>query len=245
MNILIPWIPSKWQEITFCVRSIKRYYQDLEHIYIISEINPNIPGTVHYFYPNESFPAPLNYMLRESHLNLKIHTCASELKLNEFIYQGDDQYWLKPIRRSFFQQNRFYLGPIKQEILEERKRSLLTTSNNPYWHWELCLIDTLLYLSANKKPFINYSPHMPTYFTLDELESAHDFYGGWGFQLESGIYNLSRQSIKSQPYVESIRKGFYNQETDLSDIDNYYFLSHDDIGLTNELKDFIVSTFYA
>jgi len=227
------------------VRSIKRHYLDLDDIYIISEVNPNIPGTYHFYYENLKLSGYLNYIKLGEHLNHKVYTCASKLGLKEFIHQNDDQYWLKPINDNFFRQEQAWLDQVTIEQLTTRKQSLLAMNTASYWHWELFLINTLLFLQQKNKPFINYTSHMPTHLTVKEMEVARDFFGGWGFQHNCGIFNLSEPKIKAYPTVDVIKKGLYDKQTNLSNIDDFYFLSHDDLGLTNELKNYIVSTFYA
>ncbi|MCU7835011.1 MAG: hypothetical protein KZQ83_07105 [gamma proteobacterium symbiont of Taylorina sp.] len=243
MNILIPWKPSKWQEIVFCIRSIRRNYQDLAEIIIISESNPEIPDTLHFPYPDITAAEASDYRLREQHINQKIISCAAQSGLKEFIVQGDDQYWLKPINDDFFRQPQPWLNHATIEQINNRKTQLLKVKQG-YWHWEHCLIDTLLCLEKNNQPYINYTAHMPIHLSIEELETARDFFGGWSFQLESGVYNLSQRKTGLQIETGKLRKGVYDKETDLSDIDEYLFLSHDDKGLSHHLKDFIISRFY-
>jgi len=244
MNILIPWKPSKWQEIVFCVRSIQRHYKDLNNIIIISESNPDIPGTSHFPYADITTAEAADYRILGQHIKQKIYTCAIKLGLREFIMQGDDQYWLKPVTDSFFRQQQAWLSQLTIEQINNRKQQLLAAGER-HQNWELYLIDTLEYLEKNNKPFTNYALHMPVHLTIKELETAREFFGSWNFQLDSGVYNLSQRKLGLQIETGKLKKGVYNKQTDLSDIDDYLFLSHDDHGLTPLLKDFIISRFYA
>jgi len=217
MNVIIPWIPSHWNELRYSTKSILRNYKNLDKIYIVSESNPHIPKTEWIYFPNADLgPKDLDYYIRrEAHINEKIYSAAKEIGCDEFVYQGDDMYWIKPVDDRTFRGPQPWLQKISLQNIQE---AIASISRDGAVSWKYCLLKTLLYLASKDKPYINYTNHIPVRITIEEMEASKEFFRSWNFQLESGLFNLSSRPRGIEVKESKLKKGCYRKDTSLKDV---------------------------
>ena len=99
MNIVIPLkdTPSTYPELTYCLRSIDKYYPT--DVYIVSK--QKIKGTNHIYYEDKT----LN---RYENVRQKVLKACDVLK-EPFIFMNDDMYLLEP-----FKEVDYYCGKLKE-----------------------------------------------------------------------------------------------------------------------------------
>lgn len=222
MDIVLPIKKggSYWKdrELRYCLRSIEKYFLDLGKVYIIGYKPSWVKNVIHISH-DDSFIDNKGANI----ISKLIRACKDERITDSFLFVSDDQYFLKPLHaRQIHAYYNFYL-------------------NHPYKlknkFWRKCMSNVKRVMNKEGLPAYCYEPHTPLVINKRKYWSTMLNYN-WQdnlFPTLSLYFNTIKKNHKRIP--DNYRARFAKLETDLSIINDKSFLSHDDMGLSNQLQD--------
>lgn len=215
MDLIIPLKKSVWEEeIRFSLRSWDKYYSDSINLVIIGDWKPDwfkgnfIHLTGSKSTTEENLGNVLRFILKET---------------NQFIWSNDDIYLLRELG----------LSDIKKPLYLQDLKSVKVRLNN---RWGKLLWKTADDLVSDGLTIYNGECHTPYYYETDLIKEIFDDYQidlGKGLLRTAYLNNFYEFSEMFK--MQDFKLGFYSAI--FSDFKNeYYYLNHDDKGLTPQLK---------
>lgn len=240
--------PAAWQELKYSLRSL-RNLKFKHKVYIVSDTLPDWIKNITWI---QSEP---NNSSRYLDVSNKIFQIANQFPTGvNVIFMYDDQYFIKPL-----------YAPEKLDItkyyLTLGPRPMPTTNN-----WHKLLTRSLEHLIKAFHPSYNYETHLPRYVNLDDVFNAYKEFPilkynlqRWTIIANHALFNRfdSLELLNFKPEllnVKSIKAGFYGYSSEfsfssasdkeiLSAVENKWILNHNDDGLTDALKNYLIKNF--
>ncbi len=225
IDVVWPVRPTEFNELKYSVRSAKANFSSLRKAWYLSDEEIDceaewIPCTDRGSHADERI------------INKILHACTLDCISDQFVYCCDDMYFLQDIS--------------EEELARPIAHGLLNPKPERFKHkWKKKLHETLAGLRDKGYPHYNYSTHVP--YIIDKkafLKSV--LLLGTDNQICSMYFNTLHKQPEEFLIDTKLRAGFYkpcDKETMLRMLEGKVFLNHDNRGLTEHLKAFILERF--
>ena len=218
---------SRWgQELKFSLRSIEKYYTELDNIWIVGYLPDYIDKTKVIHIPDILND---NNVYVESYARYQF--CLRDDCPENFIIWCDDQYLLQQIStESIIPYNIHIMADLKNNNITPWQRMLYKSYDILKNHFKLQLV----YNFESHTPFIiNQDTFLKIFSTIDIGKNGNKLYEGVCTTIIYFNLNLPTNIIQHN----TMRIGYYNsankdKTTIYNELKNKYYLSHNDPGLT-------------
>lgn len=189
MDIVIPYIASRNNEIRYALRSVDLYFKSVGRIWIIGDLPMHGTG------PNlKPIFKAVNQIITENTGNSREHRIFNKISTacnisevsNEFLMMNDDHFFLKPIDIVPF----WFDSSLEETAAYRRYQDGYTKS----------LKNTQRYLSSNGLPTYHFDIHAPIVYNKKrflELNESVDWATPFGFTIKS-LYCNSKQGVRGE-----------------------------------------------
>jgi len=237
--VIYPYAQDKaaWKEIHYSINSLQRYLVDPHHIFIMGQVDPEIPGTEFVYHED------WDHLTTEQNNANKLDLCSQAFEDTGFTWMNDDIYLLKPTRLYDIINTKPLCNMTDYKIRGKRP-------------WQQLLWNTRDLLAHNNiDPVFNFSTHTPQFYDANNLISL-DYNHGYPIFDGRVLFEMVYHNIYRPCPPEDVRfmsqtekAGFYNpyQAGSVSQIESRLkgcrYLNHNDNGLTPALQQVIMNLF--
>jgi len=245
INIVYPYCKrkSKWNELEYSIKSVRKYLKEEHKIWVIGENTPDpaIADIVFFFREDQK-----NYHTERNNGEI-LEFCCQVFKNEEFIWFNDDIYLLKDTTvNNIKSSNRKPLCDMKS----------YKTRGGTRWQHLLWKTNDKLVFEAGVHPVYNFSTHTPYLYESDKMSWLSQRLPIFEGKVLSEMcyfnwFNVYEKDICNKDIIEFMdeKAGFYNWK-DVQTIEQIKkamhgkrYLNHDDNGLTSQLKSTISELF--
>jgi hypothetical protein len=236
ISVVYPYLGGKaiWREMIYSLRSLEKHFKEEFQVVIVGDMPDGIDKNKVIYIAHEK-----NYDLEhprymDAQLKL-IAALESPLVSDEFLCMYDDIYFNKDFDADFF----------RNTLLAQRKTTFKTIAEIPgngSHEWKRLLLKSMNLLQEHDLQAYNFESHLPRWVNkaiLKEVVKKFDLRNS-AYQRWTLYYNylLSKEIVNVLYFREHeyIKAGYYFDESPTDDIIEYWFINHNDAGLSEKLK---------
>lgn len=209
------WHPSHFynKELTYSVKSVKKFCPWVSDCYVVSEINPHVDGLI--WIEIEPSDKPIQLKTFNSIV------FGAEYIKTDFLYMNDDWYFLDDTTKEEFD------IPFAYGYVCNRKWPKI---HNDFSNFRISLVDTLIQTWDRYECNINFTGHAPLIINMNDIENRLKEFPYTG-QFETWLF--SSRNPQWRP-ADLIRAMWTTEPHDVRDLEMSVFsggrkmLSHDD-----------------
>lgn len=236
ISVVYPYLGGKavWQEMIYSLRSLEKHFKEDFEVVIVGDMPEGINRDKVIHIQHKKNHALENARYMDAQLKL-IAALESPLVSHEFLCMYDDIYFNKDFTANFF----------RNTLLAQRDRtyySLEQIGGSGSREWKLLLLKTMQALKNHGILGKDFESHLPRWVEKEKmLEVVAQFdlkntaYQRWTLYYNY-ILSKKKQNVLFYRDYEIIKAGYYLGESPTKDIDDYWFINHNDEGLSVNLK---------
>jgi hypothetical protein len=236
ISVVYPYLGGKaiWREMIYSLRSLEKHFKEEFQVVIVGDMPDGIDKNKVIYIPHEK-----NYDLEhprymDAQLKL-IAALESPLVSDEFLCMYDDIYFNKDFDADFF----------RNTLLGQRNRtynSLDEISGSGSREWKMLLLKTMNKLRSQNLTATDFESHLPRWVRKDVMKDVVDVFKlkdeahqRWTLYYNCLLFNQKMEVLYYREH-EIIKAGYYLGESPTQDISKYWFINHNDAGLSEKLK---------
>lgn len=228
IDVVYLWYPAEWESLAYSINSVKRHFKNLGIIWILNDVKPDLACDYNFFKVGNIGAYTDDRMIH------KLKTFITQTDIEEFLCMADDIYFMDDVSLEELKE------PIAlQDMRDKTQPSILFTE------FEKLSWQTIYKLKGLECPIWNYATHLPHYVESRKFLEACEILGD-SFQIFTGYHNCHFKARPRTLDELNWRAGFYNACNKFvmhKKLQNKRFVNHDDYGISDDLKEYIVSQY--